>query len=171
MAARLSPDPAMVEMLLDRLDGTPSGYTASGRPASSAAMNPNPDVLRTVLDRGFDVNFRPRVSGVYSPLGSALRFNSNQDVLSLLLERGADISEKTSTGTSALHIAALNRNPEFIALLLAEGMDIEATTEGGFTPLDWAVETFAGREGRSLLPVIELLLERGAKVDTKLKLR
>lgn len=79
---------------------------------------------------------------------------SGTDMLKLLIQQGADVNAVSSTGYSALHIAAAS-NPTIINWLLEQGLDLEQRNNAGQTPLLVAV-------AMANLPSVRVLLAAGA---------
>ena len=72
----------------------------------AAGNNPNPEVLKALLEAGADVNAKNK-DGV-TPLMPAAGSNPNPEVLKALLEAGADAKAKNNEGKTALDYARMN---------------------------------------------------------------
>lgn len=122
----------------------------------SAAENPDPAVLRLLLDRGGDPNATDDLG--QTPLLRAVRRNpaSLRATVELLLNRGASLATADADGQTPLHWAARQQDEHIAELLLDGGADASATDDFGRTPLHWAARL--NREPT----VAELLLARGA---------
>jgi len=97
-----------------------------------AVTNNRPDIAKSLLDNGANVNER-NIMGV-SPLHLAIS-NNNPDMVKILLDNGANVNERNQIGATPLHLAN-NKNPKISKLLLEKGADITATNSVGSTPLD-----------------------------------
>ncbi len=62
------------------------------------------------------------------------------EMVSALLDAGARINERTESGRTALHSAALHGRTAVVKLLLARGAAKDLRDKDGRTPLDWARE-------------------------------
>ena len=158
-----NPDPAVLEMLLDRgakwagpEDSESFELSAAlAGPIRAVRYNPNPAVVELLLDRSEGVD-------LVGPYGWTLlhwaALNRNPSMAKMLLDRGADVNATTLVGSAtALHEAARwNSNPAVAELLLDGGADLEAANDGGATPLhlSWT----SSRSG-----VAATLLNRGAQ--------
>ncbi len=80
----------------------------------AALAGPTPDIARSLIDAGADVNARQQ-AGV-TPLQEAAN-NGNVDLIRLLVERGADPSAKDDQGQSAADWARKGGHPEVTELL------------------------------------------------------
>jgi ankyrin repeat protein len=112
-----------------------------------AAKEGRVDDMRTLLDRGVDVNCRCPQGG--TPLGWALRKGRGKGA-ALLIERGADVNDKVAP--PLILTAQWNPRNEFVTLLLEHGADVNAQLPDGSTAL-----SLAQRKSRS--EVIKLLQE------------
>lgn len=104
------------------------------------------------------------------------------DTVRALLDNGANINEHSgrfNDDGTALHLVARDGSVEMVTLLLDYGADVNVREARGATPLHWAVDTGGqGWENTDNLPlghvgnqtvresVVELLLDRGAQIDT-----
>jgi Ankyrin repeats (3 copies) len=87
-------------------------------------------------------------------------------VVQFLLSKGMDLRAGENTGQTALHLAAHRGQLAMIRLLLDHGAPLEALNCYGGTVLDqalWSSEN--GDPGIDFVPVIEMLIAAGAKVD------
>jgi ankyrin len=161
----------------------------------AAAARGHLELARVLLDHGADPSLDygfSNVSGVYSPLSSAVLSN-HLEVATLLCERGADVDVAGGKMHDSLfHFAVANRDIRFVRLLLKHGADIHAQNHfRPMTPLHVAAN-IGGLEKCKLLlefnadvneptpdgatplffaavwnrqAVCELLLSRGAHLD------
>lgn len=108
---------------------TPTAYITT---LNLAVANDRPDIAKSLLENGADVNER-NASG-FTPLHLAITKN-NPDMVSLLVENGANVNEEQRYGDTPLHLAN-RKKPEISKLLLAKGADMTSTNRFGDTPLD-----------------------------------
>ena len=112
------------------------------------------DVVRSLLDKGFDVKADPMVL-----LGAV--DSGNLEVVRLILDEGADVNVIVGAmGLTALNGAAFKGHVEVANLLLEKGADVNGRDGGGFTALMDAA-------GRGHLEMVGLLLDKGADVNVK----
>ena len=119
-----------------------------------AAANPDPAVMRLLLDQGADVmslDMRGRM-----PLHWAAGFN-NVEVVNLLVEAGSEVHGFDNYRYTPLHTAVANPDPTVAKFLLDNGAQLHVAGPDGETPL--AAAMFPGRA-----TVVELLLDRGADI-------
>lgn len=125
------------------LDGTPLVYSVS-----------HPAIVKVLLEAGAD----PRGTDA---LGSALMFTPDSErtaVTKMLLDHGADPNGKKGARGQILAKACINGWGEVVRILLEAGADLNARDNE--TPL---VSAVIGNR----LPLIELLISRGADVNLK----
>jgi ankyrin repeat protein len=121
---------------------------------------------------------RAPIPGSMSPLLYAAR-DGRLEVAKLLLAKKADINQTDANAITPLIMAIVNNRVAVAKLLIEQGADIHASDWYGRTPLWAAVETrnmdvdnatFVNSIDReSMLDVIRILLERGAKVNVRMK--
>ncbi len=128
-------------------DEQPSLYIASG--------NGQLDIVRSLLDRGSDVN--ETNSGRMTALHAA-SVKGNLEIANLLIERGAYVNFRSRGGWTPLQIASRNGYLGVTRLLLDHGADVNAGTRYGQTALHSA-------SASGHLDIALLLIERGADVD------
>ncbi len=130
-------------------DEKPSLYTAS--------ENGQLDVVRSLLDRGSDLNEMD--SRRWTALHAASE-KGKLEVAKLLIERGAYVNSRSRGGWTPLLAASIFGSLEVARLLLDHGADVKATTRYQWTALH--VASSAGH-----LHIALLLLERGADLDVR----
>jgi len=113
---------------------------AGATPLMYAAIYGTVDDMRTLLDRGADVNAASATGA------TALMWAADDTAkVRLLLERGASATAKATNGTTALVVAARRENPDTMRLLIAAGIDAKAAS-GTLFPIAYAAEKPAVRE-------------------------
>ena len=121
---------------------------------------------------------RQPIPGSLSPLLYAAR-DGRLEVAKLLLANKAAINQTDANGITPLLMAIVNNRVQLAKLLIEQGADIHAVDWYGRTPLWAAVETrnmdvdnatFVNSIDReAMLDVVRILLERGAKVNVRMK--
>jgi ankyrin repeat protein len=121
---------------------------------------------------------RQPIPGSLSPLLYAAR-DGRLDAAKQLVAAKANIEQADANGITPLLTAIVNNRVDVARFLIEKGADIQATDWYGRTPLWAAVETrnmdvdnatFANSIDREpMLDVIRILLERGAKVNVRMK--
>jgi ankyrin repeat protein len=115
------------------------------------------------LDEGVWVDTRDPEHGITPLMAAVVSENAGLDMVRLLLERGADIhAVAPEDSQNVLALAVRQGTLEKVEVLLDAGADIHYRTETGYDVLINAVHSRTMAEGETLLPLIELLLERGA---------
>lgn len=104
----------------------------------ACAQNPNPKVIKTLIDNGCDVNLREPESGL-TPLLMAAGSNSNDEIIEVLHKAGADFSVTDKEGRNALHLAAQTNKSFLVAdALVRYGIDVNSQDNNGCTPFLFA---------------------------------
>ena len=114
--------------------------------------------------------------GGLTALVYAVRSN-DLDSVKALLAAGADVNQTTAYGWSPLLVATQNRYYKLGAYLLDHGADVNLTNKGGWTPLYLATDNRNIESGdypvrkpdMDHLDYIKLLIEKGAKVNARIK--
>jgi ankyrin repeat protein len=123
----------------------------------SASQKGQLDIVRSLLDRGYDVN--DRNTRRETALDVASRFGE-LEVARLLIERGADVNARDRGGWTPLITALEYGQLEVARLLLDHGADVNAKNRDRNTALHRA--SFYG-----YLEIVRALLERGADVNVR----
>jgi ankyrin repeat protein len=88
------------------------------------------------------------------------------NVVEFLLQRGMDLGAQANTGLTGLHWAVVGGQLATIKLLLERGAPLEAKNAHGGTALGQALwSAMNGDSGIDYIPVIEMLIAAGAKVE------
>lgn len=96
------------------------------------------------------------------PLGDALHRaarSGNLEALKELLRQGEDVNARTTSGSTPLIVACVNRRAEAALLLIDNKADIHVKAASARTPLFYAASA-------GLMPVVERLLKAGASPVT-----
>jgi ankyrin repeat protein len=128
-------------LALRMLDGDPAlldAYSEDGFPSLGLAIFfRQPELTRTLIERGADVNAAARNAFRVAPVHAAAAVR-DAATMTLLLGRGADANARQQLGYTALHTAAQHGDENIIDLLLAHGADPRAAGDDGKTPSDLA---------------------------------
>ncbi|XP_053908641.1 B-cell lymphoma 3 protein [Cuculus canorus] len=155
--AVITAQPALVRLLVAH-GASPMALDRLGRTAPHLACEtPSARCLRELLRPGprLPPDLGARNYEGLTPLHVAVNSGSRESVL-VLLEHGADIDAvDIKSGRSPLLHAVESNSLEMAELLIERGASVNAQSYAGCTPLHAAA-------GRSLLPVLRLLLRAGA---------
>lgn len=128
-------------LALRMLDGDPAlldAYSEDGFPSVGLAIFfRQPELARTLIERGADVNAAARNAFRVAPVHAAAAVH-DATTMTMLLDRGADANARQQLGYTALHTAAQLGDDNIIDLLLAHGADPRAAGDDGKTPSDLA---------------------------------
>ncbi|RYP04866.1 hypothetical protein DL764_004189 [Monosporascus ibericus] len=158
-----------------------------GTPLSLAAEYGRKTVVKLLLEKGADIESKDDEHR--TPLSWAA-ISGHEAVVRMLLGKGVDVESKDNEGRTPLSLAAEYGREAVVKLLLEQGADIKSKDNEDRTPLSWTV--ISGYEtvsevlradisleyNRSLMlrplaaaksqaAVIQLLLDRGADVNSK----
>jgi ankyrin repeat protein len=113
--------------------GMAAASVAAEKPTlADAAEQRNRALIRTLLDRGADVN------GAQADGTTALHwavYNDDADTAGLLVRSGANVNAANRYGVPPLFLACTNGNADLVKLLLDAGADANASLQGGETVL------------------------------------
>jgi ankyrin repeat protein len=119
----LEADPSLLETYSE--DGFP--------PLGLAIFFGHPELARTLIERGADVNASARNALLVAPVHAAAAMR-DAGTMQLLLARGADANARQQLGYTALHTAAQHGDDAILDLLLASGADPRVAGDDGKTP-------------------------------------
>ena len=127
----------------------------------AATFNPDPEVVRVLIEAGADVN--AQIEDVWSPEDGttalmAAMTRSAPEVIRALVGAGADVNARNRLGWTPLLLAAgsVNSNPETIRTLIDAGAYLNAVSMEGSSVLMLAAERASDPE------IITILLSSGA---------
>ncbi len=178
LAAReASPDLGTLNALAARGNAGGRGGAAAGRGAGrgDAADGDQDDAAAAAFPgRG---RAAPTDGGALTPLVYAVRSNDLRVLVKALLAAGADVNQVTGYGWSPLLVATQNRYYKLGAYLLDHGADPNLGNKGDWVPLYIATDNrniesgdYPVRKGdMDHLDFIKLLLDKGAKVNARVK--
>jgi len=120
----------------------------------AAAEEGNIDTLKSLLERGVDINAHDTSN--QTPLDRAAA-KGNVDIVRLLIERGAKVDSRDKRGWTPLHESSQYGQLEVSRVLLDHGADVNARNWIYWTPMH-ASACYGYLEN------VKLLLERGADI-------
>jgi ankyrin repeat protein len=169
-ARQASPDLGTLNALAGRGGGARGGRGGRG---AGGDVDQNDDAAVAAFGRGQP---QPKDGGALTPLIIAARSNDIESV-KILLAAGADVNQVSGYGWSALLVATQNRYYKLGAFLLDHGADPNLANKGGWVPLYLATDNrniesgdYPVRKGdMDHLDFIKLLLDKGAKVNARVK--
>jgi len=150
--------------------------TASAAPAAPAAADNTTAATTNTDDDVVVAGLVGSGGGGLTPLVFAAREGHTASV-SALLDAGAPINQTTEYGWTPLLTAVNNRHLKLAAMLIERGADVNLANKGGWTPLYLATDNRnieggdypVAKPDMDSLEFIKLLLDKGAKVDAKVK--
>ena len=136
------------------------------------ARLPNLDAVRVLLETGIDPNLPIRYGdSTQTPLMiAASRQTRPEEFFHMCIAKGADVNyvlaDSDGTTRTALHAAVQARNEPYIRLLLDAGADINPHRRNGhcYPVLEDVLDVNYNGDAIIHLPVLRILLERGADV-------
>ncbi|RLL95951.1 hypothetical protein CFD26_106060 [Aspergillus turcosus] len=130
-------------------------YERRAPPVLIAAESGHTEAAKLLLDAMPDFNYVRSLEE--SPVIEFVR-NRQTALLESILRRGINVDQRDMTGRTALFYAVKHEHISGVTLLLEFGADVNASDNHEITPLYVAA-------GIGLETVVELLLQRGARVD------
>ena len=120
----------------------------------AAAEEGNVDLVKSLLERGADINDRDAYGG--TPLYRAAA-QGNVEVVDLLIEQGAEVDSPNNQGWTPLHIASQPGHLEAARVLIDHDANVNARQQNHWTPIHFSAIN-------DHLELVKLLLECGADV-------
>lgn len=130
IASTFNDKPYIIKYLIDK--GVPINYCDKDEntAVSGAAMNPNVNFIKMLVENGADLNFVNSIGS--NALMIAASRQENVEVIKYLIENGLDVNATNVNGASALMFAAGNNpNPQVVELLITAGADVFAEDNNG----------------------------------------
>jgi serine/threonine-protein phosphatase 6 regulatory ankyrin repeat subunit B len=121
----------------------------------TASMCSQEDVVRFLIERGFNINRRSSNSD--TALHFAAKTNS-ESIINLLLDKGASVNLRDAYGRTPLHEAATSWNLIGTKVLVNRGAALEETDKMGRTPLMLAASICR-------LEIVRYLVQNGADIN------
>jgi ankyrin repeat protein len=123
------------------------------------------DLVKSFFDQDGSLKADVTMAQMESGFLWACEYGRNA-VVDFLLQRGVDLRTQANTGLTGLHWAVVGGELATIKLLLERGAPLEARNTYGGTALGQALwSAFNGDSGIDYVPVIEMLIDAGAKVE------
>ncbi|KDP33617.1 hypothetical protein JCGZ_07188 [Jatropha curcas] len=97
-------------------------------PLWEALMGNHESVIKLLVDNGATLS-----CGDVSQYALAATEQNNLDLLKEIVNYGGDVTLRTSTGTTALHVAISGGNTEIVKFLLEQGADVDMPDAHGWT--------------------------------------
>jgi ankyrin repeat protein len=120
----------------------------------TAAEAGNMDTVKSLLERGVDINARG--ANNETPLDRAAA-KGNVNVVRLLIERGAEVDSRDKWGHTPLHWSSVHGRLEVSRALLDHGANVSAREWNYLTPMHFSA-------AMGCLEIAKLLIERGADI-------
>ena len=147
--------PDMVELLIRRWGGEVQCLYGNSPVHWAAAYN-GPEMLKTLIDLGADINMQSNDG--HNALSCAAAYHSDIQVVQWLLNAGGNVNNISMSGHRPLHYGAMyHPDPDIIDLLSGDPVDLDVRDHRGQTPLFLAV-----RENNVV--AVDRLLSRGADI-------
>jgi len=143
-------------------------WKTAGHPLLVAADEGDVEMVRTLLDKGADLEVRARRGGETVLMIAAAR--GYVDVAKILVENGADVYATSGAGLTALMVAARARQAQMVRYLLDKGADANCKGPLGSTALLLATEGRAGDlsvSDKDLVSIVSALVDKGANVNAR----
>jgi ankyrin repeat protein len=126
-------------------------------PLSLAAKQGHCEMVKTLLDKGADVNAQ---GGDYGNALQAASAGGHKQAVKMLLDKGADVNAQGGDYGNALYAASVKGHEQVIKMLLDKGADVNA--QGGWYGNALQAASAGGHE-----QVVKMLLDKGADVNAQ----
>ena len=124
-----------------------------------AIQHGNKNIVRVLLDEGFDVNIGDNYN---TPLVCACTSLLSEDdaieIIEMLLSNGADINKKDQSGNPPIFWAAIGEKKRVVEALIANRCDLNVEAENGLTALNAAC-------WKGYKDIAEILINKGANLE------
>ncbi|GAA4023800.1 hypothetical protein GCM10022212_21600 [Actimicrobium antarcticum] len=130
----------------------------------AVAFAADPELMRTLIRRGANVNARPG-NGI-TALHWAAAFSDSPMVINTLIECGAAINAESHRQETPLQLASMSQYPLVSMALIAAGANLEARNENQMTALHYAAATSS--EPAMLRTLIELGSDLEARAEAQM---
>ena len=147
-------------LLTTLLNITGANHTPCGKYGSAlqvSSYNGSEDIVKTLLDKGADVNAR---GGYYGDAIHAAFEGGNAKIMQILLEKGTDINTPEDECNNLLYQALQRGREDVVRMLLARGANVNA--QRGFYGNALQAASALGRD-----TVVQMLLDQGADVNAQ----
>lgn len=149
--------PAMVAFLLESGADIKATNRLGSNPLHLAAFTGDYAMMELLFQKGADWKERNQRGKI--PI-DYVSYGKNPKVFTLFLAKDANmLQERTTDGSTLLHLAAIAGDTAGFSFLLAKGLDIRATDNRGTTVAHAAMES-------NDLVMLEYLAQHGASLDT-----
>lgn len=155
-------DTKLVELFLDHGAPIDARNLDNSTALYKAAENGRLDVVRLLVERGANADL-PGRSGS-TPLAAAAYMGS-APIVRFLIEKGADPNWRDATQKTAIVYAAGRGFTDIVRELLDHGVDVNESYGHNLTALMWAAGYSAEAGVNDIIKVINILIERGARLD------
>ena len=160
----------LAELLLDYGAEVNSRCEIGATPLHNASRMLDFNAARILLDHGAHVNAEDnqRRTPLHRMLEPKCYFKKVRfDVAQLLVEHGADVNARDEYHETPLHLASFHLDLELVQALLDHGASANAENNRGQSALDRALESKHFSDDEFSVSATEVLLERGADVNTR----
>lgn len=151
----------MVQFLLEKGANINSFDKQDRRAIHWSAYKGHTNVTQILMNFGAEISCKDKKQ--FTPLHCAALLTNNATGLKLLLEMGADIEAITLDGSTAMHLACLNRCVSNIEELINHKANLNAQNNKGLTALHYCSMILHGEVG------LDLLLNERADIEMQAK--
>ncbi|XP_057428339.1 potassium channel AKT1-like isoform X2 [Lotus japonicus] len=127
-AASIGNEHCVAQLLEHKADPNIRDFSGSV-PLWEAMMGRHEKVMKLLLDNGGNIS-----SSDVGHLACIAVEKNNIELLKYLVQCGGDVTQPTSNGNTALHVAVCEENMDILNFLLDQGADIDKEDGNGWTP-------------------------------------